>query len=146
MNKTYSHYIGELQYENGHYWRVTYEKGIFPLYQRVTKCIFHLPSKNILYKKIKFFITLFLGKLSTYLNGNFIFMTCIIFFLLTSNQLAHHTYKIHTINLSSFISMKIQVISIKLQFNINLDFVIFKHLGIGFSPMSSINHLVEVKE
>ena len=42
--------------------------------------------------------------------------------------------------------MEIQVTPTKLQFNTNLDFVIFKHLRTEFSPMSSINHLVDEKE
>ena len=67
----------------------------------------------------------------------------ITFFLLTSNQFAHHTY---WVNLLSFISVEIQLTPIKLQFNTNLDFVIYKHFGIEFSPMSSKNHLVDGKK
>ena len=42
--------------------------------------------------------------------------------------------------------MEIEVTLVKLQFNTNLDFVVLKHLGNEFSPMNSINHLVDRKE
>ena len=42
--------------------------------------------------------------------------------------------------------MEIEVTLVKLQFNTNLDFVVLKNLGIEFSPMNSINHLVDGNE
>ena len=42
--------------------------------------------------------------------------------------------------------MEIEVTFAKFQFNTNLDFVVLKYLGIEFSLMSSLNHLVDGKE
>ena len=42
--------------------------------------------------------------------------------------------------------MEIEVTFAKFQFNTDLDFVVLKYIGIEFSLMSSLNHLVDGKE